>query len=326
MVIELRLMRYAQALGQHGNFARAAEALQLTQPSLSRGIAALESALGVPLFDRTTKGVTPTAFGRVLLERGDGVLQGEAALRREIDLMAGLEQGALAVGAGPYMSEASVARAIARVSAAHPRLRIRCVSADPVEVLREVLAEHLDVGVAAATGLDTDERLAVEMLPPLRLYMACRPGHPLTKEKSPSMARVLDFPLVTTLLRANHAALAATHGGATPPRGLAAGHFAPQIQVNSIAAARLIARESDAVVPATAAILADDVAAGRLVRLAADAPAMRTDAGVFYLRGRSLAPAARVFIETLRTVEAEAQAADLAPPPGQAKRRSRARR
>ena len=143
MVIELRLIRHAQALGQHGNFARAAGALNLTQPTLTRSIAALESLLGVPLFDRTPKGVTPTAFGRVLLERGDTVLRREADLRREIGLLAGLEQGSLAIGAGPYMGETSVARAIARVVSMHPNLRIRCESADPAEVLRDVLAELL---------------------------------------------------------------------------------------------------------------------------------------------------------------------------------------
>jgi DNA-binding transcriptional LysR family regulator len=311
-VIELRLIRHAQALGVHGNFARAAESLQLTQPTLTRSIAALESLLGVTLFDRTPKGATPTAFGRVLLERGDTVLRREADLRREIALLAGLEQGSLAIAAGPYMGETSVARAIARVSAMHPCLRIRCASADPAEVLRDVLAERCDIGVAAASGLDRDDRLVVEMLPSVRLYFACRPGHPLTREAAPSIARVLEFPLVTTLLRANHALLAATQGGTTAPQGLDRGQFLPHIQVNTIAMARLIARESDAVVPGTAAILAEDVAAGRLVRLSTDAPAMRTDPGVYYLRGRTLAPSARVFIETLRAVEAEAQAAEAA--------------
>jgi DNA-binding transcriptional LysR family regulator len=322
-VIELRLLRHAQALGEHGNFARAAEALKLTQPSLSRSIAALEAALGVPLFDRTSKGVTPTAFGRALLERGDAVLRHEAELRREIALLAGLELGSLTVGAGPYLAETSVARAIARLATAHPRLRIRCESADPAEVLRGVLAERLDVGVSAVSGLEQDDRLVVEKLPPLRAYFACRPGHPLTRESSPSVARVLEFPLVTTLLRAQHAHIAATRGGAVAAQGLDGGHYAPQIQVNSVAMALLIARESDAVVPGTAVTFAEDVAAGRLVRLAADAPGLRTDPGYYYLKNRTLAPAARVFIEALRAVEAEAQAADAAPPAAPVRRPSR---
>jgi hypothetical protein len=116
--IELRLIRHAIAVGQHGNFARAAEALHLTQPSLSRSIASLEDQLGVPLFDRTPKGVTPTPFGRVLLERGETVLRREADLRREIALLAGLETGSLVISAAPYMDEVLIARAIGRMAAA----------------------------------------------------------------------------------------------------------------------------------------------------------------------------------------------------------------
>lgn len=326
MTIELRLIRYAVALGEHGNYARAAEALKITQPSLSRSIASLEAELGVPLFDRGPKGAVPTAFGRVLIDCGDDVMQREAHLRREIDLLAGLEQGSLTVGAGPFMAESSAARAIARLSTAHPRLRIRCVSADPADVLREVLAERFDLGVTAATGLDRDERLVVEMLPRQRIYFACRPGHPLTQEASPSVARALEFPLVTMTLRADHAMLAATRDGTTAPQGMDAGHFVPQIQVNSMTAARLIARESNALVPGSAAILAEDVAAGRLVRLDVDAPAMRTDPGVFHLRGRSLAPAARAFIDTWRGIEAEAAAADAPPRAGKTRPRDVSRR
>jgi DNA-binding transcriptional LysR family regulator len=309
-VIELRLIRHAQALGQHGNFARAAEALHLTQPSLSRSIATLEAALGVPLFDRSPKGVTPTAFGRVLLERGDIVLKRAVDLRREIELLAGLDTGSLAVGAGPYMAESSVATAVARMAMAHPRLRIKCISADPTEVVREVLAERLDVGVSAAPGLAQDARLVVEELPAQRAYLACRPGHPLTREPALTLKRVFEFPLVTTVLRGAHAALASSAGQATAAQAPGAEDYVPPILVNTVALARMIARESDAVVPMTAATLADDLAAGRLVVLAVDAPAMRTNGGIFYLRDRTLAPAARRFIDVLRAVEAEAQAVE----------------
>jgi hypothetical protein len=48
--IDLRLLRHAQALAEHGSFSRAAEALDIAQPSLSRGIKDLESRVGQPLF------------------------------------------------------------------------------------------------------------------------------------------------------------------------------------------------------------------------------------------------------------------------------------
>ena len=308
MAIELRLIRHAIAVGQHGNFARAAEALHLTQPSLSRSIAALEDTLGVPLFDRTPKGVTPTTFGRVLLERGETVLQREADLRREIALLAGLETGSLVVSAAPYMNEVLIARAIGRIAAAHPNLRIDCRSVHPFEVVRQVLAGEADLGMANLFGLDRESRIAVEALPSRRVYLACRPGHPLTRITDPSLAQALQFPLVTTRLRGAQAALAASGGLADRLGDGIDADYVPPVLVNSVALARVIAQESDLLVPATAAMLADDIAHGRLVRLNCNAPAMRTTDGMLYLRDRSLSPAARAFIATLRQVEAEAQA------------------
>jgi DNA-binding transcriptional LysR family regulator len=310
MPVELRLIRHALALGEHRNFARAAETLGLSQPSLSRSIAALEQSLGVRLFDRSHKGVVPTAFGRVLLERGEAVLEREADLRREIQLLAGLEEGVLAVGAGPYASEISVAAAVARVANAHPRLKIQFLTAGPIEVVGDLFAQRIDVGIADVTGLGDDPRLVVEPLPAHRIYLGCRPEHPLAKETSPSLARVLEFPLVTSLLRGTAAATASYRDGLGRPDVQDASDFTPQILVNSLALARLIARNSDALFPGTAGMIAEDVSAGRLVRLDFDVPAMRTNYGLIHLRGRTLAPAARVFIDALRVVERESETMD----------------
>jgi DNA-binding transcriptional LysR family regulator len=299
-MIELRLIRYALALGKHRNYARAAKALNITQPTLTRSIHALERLLELTLFDRSHKGITPTPFGRVFLERGEMVLNREFDLRRELRLMAGLEVGLLAVSAGPYLAETTVASAIARVARTHPKLRIRCTLADPVEVVGEVLAERVDVGVAGIFNLENEDRLIVEALPSQRIYFTCRPGHPLTIEDSVSVARALEFPVVTTVLRGAHAALARNRGLAKEDKGAQVADVEPQISVNSVVLARLIARESDALFPGTSAMISDDVAAGRLVALDCEAPAMRTSSGVFYLRGRTLSPAALLFIEALR--------------------------
>jgi DNA-binding transcriptional LysR family regulator len=87
------------------------------------------------------------------------------------------------------------------------------------------------------------------------------------------------------------------------------GDYEPPISVNTVALARRIALESDAIVPGTAATLAEDIAAGRLVAYDFDVPGMRIDGAAFYLRGRTLAPAARAFVEVLHAV-AKAKVAD----------------
>jgi DNA-binding transcriptional LysR family regulator len=123
----------------------------------------------------------------------------------------------------------------------------------------------------------------------------------------------MSFPLVTTLLRGPAAAAALFPSAATTPPGSTAGDFVPQLSVNSLSLARLIARQSDALFPGTAGMLAEDIAAGHLVLLDFRVPAMQTSYGVIYLRGRTLSPAARAFIAALHAVEAKAQIASATP-------------
>jgi DNA-binding transcriptional LysR family regulator len=304
MSTEFRHLRHALALGRYRNFARAAEALRLTQPSLTRSIAALEDSLGVRLFDRDKKGIEPTAFGHLLLERGAALLAGEADLRREIQHLAGLDVGALAVGAGPYPVEISVGTAVTRLLRAHPRLKIEVLTGRPDEIARKVLTGQFDVGIAGARLLGDVPRLHVEPVAPHKVYLACRPGHPLAAEHGLTLKRILQFPLATTLLAGAAAAVAGADDSAGRLNAQT-GTFTPAVHVDSLALARQIARDSDVLFPGTASMLVDDVRAGRLVRLDFHIPAMRTEYGILTLRSRTLSPAARAFIEHLRNVEAE---------------------
>jgi DNA-binding transcriptional LysR family regulator len=303
-VIELRLIQHALTLGRVRHFARAAEELHVAQPSLSRNIAALEKAVGVRLFDRGKGGVQPTAYGRVLLERGADLVTREADLRREIQLLAGLEIGVLAVGAGPYPTEISVGNAVTRLLRAHPGLKVTLITAEPDEIVRKVLTGEYDVGVANPGVLGITPRLSFEPLAPHDVYFASRPGHPLTAMRELDLETVLRFPIVTTLFAGEAAAVVAAHEGAGSI-DRETGNFAPAIHVNSLSLALRIARDSDALFPGTASMLSPDVETGRLVRLDFHIPAMRTNHGILTQRDRTHSPAARAFIETLKAVEKE---------------------
>ena len=64
MAFELQQLRQVIALAEHGSFVRAAAALHLSQPALSRSIAGLERRFGSPLFLRRKSGIEPTDLGR----------------------------------------------------------------------------------------------------------------------------------------------------------------------------------------------------------------------------------------------------------------------
>ncbi len=69
MLLSFRQIEIVKALAAHGSFALAAKVLNVSQPSLTRSLKAIEKTLGVQLIDR--RGVTPTIFGEIVLRNGE---------------------------------------------------------------------------------------------------------------------------------------------------------------------------------------------------------------------------------------------------------------
>jgi DNA-binding transcriptional LysR family regulator len=314
MPIELRLLEHAIVLARHRSYARAAKALHVSQPTLSRTIAGLEEALGVRLFDRGRGGVEPTAFGRLLIERGAALLADEATLRREIHQLAGLEAGELVVGAGPYSAALSVGRAMTRFLATHPNVRARIVRSDPEQIVRDVVAGRCDLGVAGSGVSARDPRLHHEPLPSHPIHLFVRPDHPLAERSGLLLADVLAFPLVGSRVRG----AVASRLGAEGPAGHFdpdTGDFLPAIMVDSLDLARRIAASTVAILPAVPGMVAADLRDGSLAALDFREPWMETGYDLFQRRDRTPSPAMEAFIRELHAVEAEiaATSAELRP-------------
>jgi len=182
---------------------------------------------------------------------------------------------------------------------------------DPNEVLPAVLGGDHELGFGGRSYLPPHEQLALELFTPRRLLLACNPRHPLLRMR-PSLAQVLAFPLVGTLLRGTKAATAA-QGDAAGVMDVNRRGFAPAIEVNSFDAARRIARSSDALFPATATMLAADLAVGHLATLDFDVPELRYHPALVRLADRTLSPAADRFLQIVRTMEAELAASGSKP-------------
>ena len=106
------------------------------------------------LFDRGRAGVEPTVFGRSVLERGASLLADEAALRIDLQQLAGLEAGELVDRRRPFSAAISVGRAMTRFLAKHPQIRARIARLDPEQVVRDVLAGRCDARRSRHRRLD----------------------------------------------------------------------------------------------------------------------------------------------------------------------------
>ncbi len=152
MELSLLGLRVVREVGSRGSFSAAADALGYTQSAVSRQVAALEAAVGAPLFLREARGVRPTATGTVLLRHASVVLDHVAAAEVELAGAADGLAGRLVVGAFPTALAALVPGALTRLGEEHPGLEVRLREGGSPAQLRRLRAGRVDVAVVAAGG------------------------------------------------------------------------------------------------------------------------------------------------------------------------------
>lgn len=177
MNIELRHLRAVVAVAEHMHFSEAARALHTSQPNLSRLIRHIESELDARLFDRHTRGVALTPFGRDFLRHASSVLDLHVSGMTDLSDLIEMRRGHVTVAALPSISTALLADALRVFRSHQPAIDISIrddVAASIVGLVREARA---DFGIGLATGDMTDLQAIPLALDTLMLV--CRCDHPL---------------------------------------------------------------------------------------------------------------------------------------------------
>jgi DNA-binding transcriptional LysR family regulator len=313
MDFDLRLLRHCRALAEEGSFAKAARALHLTQPALSRSIRDLEERVGIRIFDRTRVRVVPTDLGRAFLDRAAELLAHAEALEREVAHLKGSGSGALKVGAGTFPSVLFMGTAMAEFVARHPAVAVQVRADHWANLVALLRRRELDVVVGQPPEAADAADLDVVPLTVRQGHFFVRRGHPLLARAAHTLADIVAYPLAIT--NRTGAALADVLGkarsGAQPRRAT------PDFGCESFAILRAVTRRTDHVMIATPGIVAEDLAAGDLVALPLVDPRICSPFAVMRLRGRTLPPVADALVAAI--VEADrATLSDRAIPPPRA--------
>lgn len=194
MNVSLRQLRAFLAVAGHRHFRRAAEALHLTQPAVSRLIADLEAELDVRLFDRSTREVVPTEAGRYLeqavsrvLDELDGVL---AHARTQADPL----RGRVRIAAVPTLSAGLMPACIARCALEHPSLEILLRDQNQAQVLDAVRGGEVDFGLTVEPATVEEFDAETILRDPFRLV--CRADHALAAKSSVAWKALAHEPLI----------------------------------------------------------------------------------------------------------------------------------
>ena len=198
--MDLHHLRYLLALAEHQSFRKAADAVCLTQPALSRSLQALEQELGVTLIDRTGKRNTLTAYGRYVVQSARRILSETAELRRTVSQLKEGGFGKISVGFGPTPAAILMTPFLRQMAATYPRVKVN-VSRGSVDLLTQALRrETVDIIAVDLRALAASTDLKVELLLPLRGGFLCRAGHPLLDYSSIDLRMLREHPVISTPL------------------------------------------------------------------------------------------------------------------------------
>src|SRR6188768_2362518 len=143
--MDIRSLQQVIAVRKYGSFAKAGEALGVSQPNLSKSVARFEDELKLKIFDRTAKGSALKPIGELIIDRADAVIAETRNLARDAALLAGGETGIVRIGFSSSIWTAFATPLLQWVVGRHPNLRIHAEVAPAARLLPQLEARELDV-------------------------------------------------------------------------------------------------------------------------------------------------------------------------------------
>lgn len=177
--MKIRQLQQFIAVAQTGSIHAAARQLDLSQPALTKGLRTLETSLGVRLFDRHARGVTPTSYGASFLPRAQLIVAEALRGEQELRSLQGTLAGVLRVAVAPAAAVALMPDAVRLFRRRQPTAELVVVDGLMPSGVTQVRQGAVDLFVGPVVADDPAGELSVAALLSNPIDVACRPGHPL---------------------------------------------------------------------------------------------------------------------------------------------------
>jgi DNA-binding transcriptional LysR family regulator len=225
--MELRQLEYFVTVAEEANFTKAAARVHISQSGVSAQIKQLETELGQPLFDRTSRTARLTAAGKAALDHARAALAAAAALHDAVDEVAGVLRGRLAVGMVTGCTITPLFVAIETFRTAHPGVSLSVRENNSEMMIAEVASGELDVAIVGTAGAPPANLESMTIISePLAALVPH--SHRLARRKGMDIRALANEPLVSMPV--------GTGVRACLDIGCADAGFTPQIAVEASAA------------------------------------------------------------------------------------------
>ncbi|WP_134681510.1 pca operon transcription factor PcaQ [Paracoccus ravus] len=290
--------RHLQALVEivrRRSFKRAAEALHVTQPAISRTLSELEEIVGAELLVRGRGGVTLTPQGELFQSFAQASL---GALEQGLSGLRAFDRASSApfrIGALPSVAARLMPQVAQEIAEAAPAMRLNIVDGSHLHLTRLLNDGELDVVIGRLGEPETMRGLSFTQLYMEEVAIVVRPGHPILEQ--PELRRISEWPVIYP---PSSAAIRPAVRRLLIAEGVALPH--DRIESVSVGFGRARTCDSDAIWFISAGVVAREVAEGHLVRLPIDMAATRGAVGLMTRAGDPETSARRLFAQTLERV------------------------
>jgi DNA-binding transcriptional LysR family regulator len=216
--LKLRHLVLVDALTCHGSVIRAAAALHISQPMATKTLQELEAILGVSLYERGPRGVTPTTIGEAFTGHVRAILAQLSQAGRQVTEFADADRGTVVVGANPG-SQTLLPQAIAGLKRQRPLLTVIVRESSPEALSADLEAGRIDLIVGRFTSSTTESEVRIPLYDE-SIEIFTRAQHPLAQRCTITFADLGDYPWVIpgteSALRREVEQLFARHAMALP--------------------------------------------------------------------------------------------------------------
>jgi DNA-binding transcriptional LysR family regulator len=274
---------------------KASRRLSLTQPTVTKALRDVESILGVRLFERSNRGLEPTAYGEIFARHAKIVLAQLRHAAEELESLRAGYSGKVTVGTLLAASAAILPDAIAMLKKERPGVAISVVMGTYDILMPSLLVGDLDMVLGRLPEEGRSRALVYEEFYAEPICVVTRRGHPLSRKRRLSLRELVNeawlLPLPETALR-RQIERAFIEAGAPLPRNV--------IESVSILTNRALLRKSDCIGVMPYHVALDDVEQGLLAILPVKLKSIETPVGAILRAPGTLPPAASALLDCLR--------------------------
>jgi DNA-binding transcriptional LysR family regulator len=293
-MLNLNQLRIFLAVAQTRSFTRAAEAVHLTQPGISKHVRQMEEHYGVPLFDRLGKKVALTPAGEILLEATQEIMASLAVAEQRIEELKGLHGGKLVLGASFPIGIYVLPGLLAAFRKQHPGVEVTLDISLSDKIVARIVANKLDLGLVSHEV--HDPRLSAKEFMTDELVAIAPVNHPWAKKKR---IRPQDLSQETFIMAARGAGTRAVVEERLQAKGIALQNV---VDFGNTEGVKRAVEEGLGVSIQSRSVAQREIAAGFLAGV--PLAGMDTKLAYFYLRRKDkhLSHAAAAFLVLLRSL------------------------